>query len=109
MKTAGGIQKYHVVTVLTGIGKGSGCDLHGGGLTHFENGNAQLFTADLQLGDSGGAIDVACHQQGILALTLHKTCQLGAVGGLTCALQTYQHNNGRAGGVDGDMLDIAAH
>ena len=109
MQTAGGVQKHHVVTVLTGVEDGLLRRLHRILGSLFKHGNPQLFAADLQLLNGGGTVNVAGDQQRILPLPLHQSGQLAAVGGFTRALQTHQHDDCRAVGVDVDMLGIAAH
>ena len=38
-----------------------------------------------------------------------QTCQLCAVGGLTCTLQTHKHDDSGTVGIDRNMFGIAAH
>ena len=109
MQTAGGVQKHHVMAVLTGVEDGLFRRLHRVLRSLFKHGNAQLFAADLQLLNGGGTVNVAGDQQRVLPLPLHQSGQLAAVGGFTRALQAHQHDHRRAVGVDVDMLGIAAH
>ena len=109
MQTAGGVQKHHVMAVLTSVEDGLLRRLHRVLRSPFKHGDAQLFAADLQLLNGGGTVNVAGDQQRVLPLPLHQSGQLAAVGGFTRALQAHQHDHRRAVGVDVDMLGIAAH
>ena len=65
---------------------------------------------DAELLDGGGAVDVAGHQQGPLALgLLQQAGQLAAVGGLARALEAHQHDDRGALGVGGQLLILRAH
>ena len=95
MEAAGGVQEHHVVAVVPGVFDGLLGNVHGIGLSHLENGNIQLLAHHLQLGDGGGTVYVAGHQQGALAeLAAHQARQLGAVGGFTGALKAHHHHHG---------------
>ena len=110
MQTTGGVQKHHVVAVVPGVFDGLLGDAHGIGLSHLENGDVQLLAHHLQLGDGGGTVYVAGHQQGALAeLAAHQARQLGAVGGFTGALKAHHHHNGGALGGEGQLGVGAAH
>ena len=110
VEPAGGVQKDHVVAVLEGVlHRGLG-DVHGINLPHLEDGDVQLLAHHFQLLDGGGAVDVAGHQQGALAVLLfHKARQLGHVGGLAGALKAHHHHNGGGLGGDGQLGAGAAH
>ena len=91
------------------MGHGGFGDVHGIGLAHLKDGDIQLFAHHLQLFDGGGTVDVAGHQQRPLALFLEQAGQLGAVGGLTGALQAHQHHHAGGSGADVQLLVFPAH
>ena len=96
VEASGCIQKYHVVAVLIRVHQSGLGNLHrGNGVTHGEYRDIQLRTNHFQLLDSGRAVNVAGDQQRTFALFFIHTGQLGTVGGFTCALQTYHHDDGR--------------
>ena len=68
MQTAGGVQKHHVMAVLTGVEDGLLRRLHRVLRSLFKHGNAQLFAADLQLLNGGGTVNVAGRKQRIFVL-----------------------------------------
>ena len=109
MEPSGGVQKHHVMAVLPGVEDSFLRRLHRVLGALLKNGNSQLFAADLQLLNGGGAVNIAGDQQRVLPLPLHKTRQLTAVGCLARALQAHQHDNRGAVGIDVDVLGIAAH
>ena len=109
MEPAGRVQEDHVVAVANGMLHGSLGNVHGVGLAHLEHRQTQLLAADFQLPDGGWTVDVTGHQEGVPALAFHQARQLGAVGGLTSALETHQHHHSGTLGVDGNVLCFAAH
>ena len=110
MQAACGVQKHQIVAVVGGELQRLLGNLHGIALPHLEDGNVQLPAHHLQLGDGGGTVHVAGHQQRPLAvLPAHEARKLCAVGGLTGALQTHHHHNGRPLGSRGDAGVAAAH
>ena len=110
VEPSGGIQKHYVVAVVGRVLDGFLCDGHGVDLPHLEHRDVQLLAHHLQLGDGGGTVHVAGGQQRALAvLPAHQTRQLGAVGGLTGALQAHHHHNGGALGRGGQTGVSAAH
>ena len=58
---------------------------------------------------AAGAVDVAGHQQRAAALLFEEPGQLGAVGGLTGALEAHQHDDGRRLRGHAELLIFAAH
>ena len=110
MEPAGGIQKHDVVAVGSGVLNTGLGNLHRVAQSLLEHGHTQLSAHNLQLLDSGGTEGVAGHQKGTLAvLLLHEAGQLGAIGGLTGAVEAHQHHyRGRLGG-DGQLGALAAH
>ncbi len=110
MEPSGGIQQHRVEPVLPGVADGVLGDLDRVDLTQGEDGDVQLLSHNLQLGDGGGAVHVAGHQQGPLAqLPFQVARQLGAVGGLTGALEAHHHDDRGALGGEMDLLIAAAH
>ena len=59
-----------------------------------------------QLGDSGGAVNVGCNQQGALALLAEAQSEFGGHGRLAGALQAHEHEHirRRAGKVKGSRF-----
>ena len=98
VETARRIHEDHIVAVLHGVLDRFLCGfrrLLGAPLKH---GNANLLCHHLQLLDGGGTVDIAGHQQGVLALLLIHLGQLCGVGGLTRALQAaHQYHRGGLG------------
>ena len=110
MEPAGGIQEHRVVPAVFGVGEGLLGDIHRVGLSHLKDGDAQLSAHYLQLLDGGGTVHVTGHQQGALVHPVFQIPgQLGAVGGLTRALEAHQHDDGGAGGGEGDLGVGPAH
>ena len=110
MQTAGGIQKYHVVTVVGGVLHRFPGDGHGVDLPHFKHRDIQLLAHHLQLGNGGRTVHVAGRQQRALAeLAAHQAGQLRAVGGFTGALQTHHHHHRRPTVGSGDLGVGTAH
>ena len=110
MQAAGSIQEHGVVSVVGGVFQRLPGDFHRVALAHFKNGYIQLLAHHLQLLDGGGAVHIAGHQQGPLAvLAAHEARQLRAVGGFTGTLQAHHHHNGGALGRGGDAGIAAAH
>ena len=98
------------MSVVGGVLHRLGGDGHGVDLPHFKHGDVQLLAHHLQLVDGGGAVYVAGHQQGAASkLPPHQACQLRAVGGLTCTLETHHHHDGRPFGGGGQLGVRAAH
>ena len=109
VETACGIQQDYVIAVRVGMLDGCLGNFNGIGLSHLENGDAQLSTDGFQLRDCSGTVNVTSYQQRSLALLFQVACQLCAVGGFTCTLQTNQHNNAGELGSDVDLLVFLAH
>ena len=100
VESSGGIQHHHVVAVILRVANGLLGNLHRVDLPHLKDGEIQLRANHLKLGDGGGAVHVAGHQQRALALLgADQPRQLRHVGGLTGALQAHHHND--AGGLGG--------
>ena len=94
MQTAGGIQKHHVIAVVSGVLHRFPGDGHGVDLPHFKHRDVQLLAHHLQLGNGGRTVHVAGRQQRALAeLAAHQAGQLRAVGGFTGALQAHHHDH----------------
>ena len=110
MQAAGGIQKNQIIAVVGGIFQRLPRNTHRVALPHLKNRDVQLLAHYLQLGNGGGTVHIAGHQQRPLAvLPAHMARQLGAVGGFTGALQTHHHHNGGALGGRGKAGIAAAH
>ena len=62
MQTSGGVQEHHVVAPLTGVEDGFLCRLNRVLGAFLKHRNTQLLTADLQLLNGGGTVDIAGHQ-----------------------------------------------
>ena len=109
LQAAGGIDDDIVVAVVLGVAHsllGGEHRVLGAPLEHRGPG---LLPHHLQLFDSRGAVDVAGHQQGAVALGLQLVGQLGGVGGFTGALQAAHHDDGRRVGGHFQPLLAAAH
>ena len=102
MQTTCRIKKHIIVAVILGFRDCQTCNFNRVDLTAFKNGNACLFTHDLQLFDCGGTVNVARHKQRTVTLVFKHQCKLSAVGGFTGALQTAHHHDCRRmiGGVE---------
>ena len=95
MQTACRIEKYEVVAVLFGVPNGGLGDIHRICRAHLEHGDIKLIADGFELLYSGGSVNIAGCKQRTLALLSHIGCKLCAVGGLTCALKSDQHNYAR--------------
>ena len=110
MEPAGGIEKHHVVAVVTGVADGVFGNGNGIALALFKDRQIQLSAHHLELFDGGGTVHVAGGQQRPLAqLPAHEPGQLGGGGGFTGALQTHHHHNGGTVVGHGQLAAGAAH
>ena len=110
VETSGGVQKDRIKPVVLGVTHRVLGNLHRVYLPQRKDRNIQLLAYHLQLGDGGGTVHVAGHQQRTLAhLTFQIPGQFRAVGRLARALETHHHNDrGRVGG-HVQPLAAAAH
>ena len=94
MQAACGIQKHHVVAVVTGIFQGFLGNMYRLILSHLKDRDVQLLADHLQLRDRSGTVHVAGNQQRAFAeLAAHQAGQFRAVGGFTGTLQAHHHHD----------------
>ena len=86
VQPAGGIQNHIVVAVIPGVSHRLFGDVHRVCRAHLKHRDAGLLPHHLQLGDGGGAVDVAGHQQRPVPLLFEHQAQLAGMGGLAGAL-----------------------
>ena len=109
MKSARGIHKHHIVSVLFRVDKSFSCCFYRVLRASFKDLNSCLTAHDFQLVDSGGTVNITRYEQGVFALLFIHTGELCTMGGLTASLQTaHKHYRGRCGG-NGKLGIASAH
>src|SRR5436305_2856590 len=96
VETAGGVHEHHVMAALAGDVEGAGAEVDYGlarlGLQHR---HLDPLAHLLELLDGGGALQVARHQQRVLAALLEPLGELAGGGRLARALEAAEHDDRR--------------